>query len=210
MKVNQTRSALIVVDLQNDFMPTGALAVPYADELIPQVNHIASLFDNVILTQDWHPENHISFITQYPDCKPFDEIFIHYGKQVIWPVHCVQGTQGAEFHPDLHIPHAQLIIRKGHHTTIDSYSAFVEADRQTFTGLHGYLQARGIDTIFIAGVATDFCVNWTAVDARATGFKTYVIKDLCRAIDLNGSLEQAWHDMYAVGVQSIESQELTF
>lgn len=208
MKINQARSALLVVDLQNDFMPTGTLAVPQADELIPKINTIATLFDNVILTQDWHPKNHISFISQYPDCQLFDEIFIHYGKQVIWPVHCVQGSHGAEFHPDLDIPHTQLVIRKGHHSMIDSYSVFIEADRQTFTGLHGYLQARSIDTLFITGVATDFCVNWTAVDARATGFKTYVIEDLCRAIDLNGSLAQAWQDMHAVGVKSIQSHEL--
>lgn len=208
MKINQANTALIVVDLQNDFMPNGVLPVPYADELIEHVNNISLLFDNVILTQDWHPENHISFVSQYPDCKPYEEVYIHYGKQVLWPEHCVQGTYGAEFHPHLDIPHVQLVIRKGYNANIDSYSAFLEADRQTNTGLNGYLKARGIETVYITGVATDFCVSWTAVDARSVGLETIIIEDLCRAINVNDSLAQAWQEMEAVGVKRIHSLDL--
>lgn len=201
-------SALLVVDVQNGFCPGGGLPVPGGDEVVPLINHIARRFDNVILTQDWHPADHLSLVDNHPGRQPFDMIVLPYGEQVLWPTHCVQGTPDADFHPDLDIPHAQLILRKGFHRDIDSYSAFVEADRKTQTGLAAYLTARGIRHVYVCGLATDFCVAWSALDARAAGFDCTVIDDACRAIDLAGSLAKAWGEMLAVGVVRVQSAEL--
>jgi nicotinamidase/pyrazinamidase len=200
---------LIVVDVQNDFMPGGALAVPKGDEVVPVINRLAARFDNVVLTQDWHPRGHASFASSYPGKKPFETIDLPYGKQVLWPDHCVQTTPGAALHAGLKIPHAQLLIRKGHNRAIDSYSGFMEADRRTTTGLAGYLKERGFKSLFVCGLATDFCVAWTALDGRAAGFEVNVIEDACRAIDLEGSLERAWAEIAAAGVKRITSSSNT-
>ncbi|MDH0666666.1 bifunctional nicotinamidase/pyrazinamidase [Acinetobacter junii] len=205
-QVKQT--VLIVVDVQNGFTPGGNLAVANADEIIPNINQLAQKFEHIVLTQDWHPDQHISFADNHPNKKPFETIELDYGRQVLWPKHCVQGTRDAEFHPHLNIPTAQLIIRKGCHQNIDSYSAFMEADRKTPTGLNGYLREHQINTVFIVGIATDFCVAWTAIDAAELGFDTYVIEDACKAIDLNGSLQQAWQDMSQKGVHRIEASSI--
>ena len=202
------QSVLIVVDVQNGFTPGGNLAVANADEIIPKINQLAQKFEHIVLTQDWHPDQHISFADNHPNKKPFETIELDYGRQVLWPKHCVQGTRDAEFHPHLNIPTAQLIIRKGCHQNIDSYSAFMEADRKTPTGLNGYLREHQINTVFIVGIATDFCVAWTAIDAAELGFDTYVIEDACKAIDLNGSLQQAWQDMLQKGVHRIEASTI--
>ncbi|MFV5384706.1 bifunctional nicotinamidase/pyrazinamidase [Acinetobacter junii] len=202
------QSVLIVVDVQNGFTPGGNLAVANADEIIPKINQLAQKFEHIVLTQDWHPDQHISFADNHPNKKPFETIELDYGRQVLWPKHCVQGTHDAEFHPDLNIPTAQLIIRKGCHQNIDSYSAFMEADRKTPTGLNGYLREHQINTVYIVGIATDFCVAWTAIDAAELGFDTYVIEDACKAIDLNGSLQQAWQDMSQKGVHRIETSSI--
>ena len=194
-------ACLVVVDVQNDFMPGGALAVPRGDEIVPIANRLAARFENVVLTQDWHPRGQVSFASSHPGKKPFETIQLPYGEQVLWPDHCVQGTRGAAFHEDLAIPHAQLVVRKGYHKDVDSYSAFLEADRKTTTGLAGYLEERGLKNLFFCGLATDFCVAWSALDARAAGFSATVIEDACRAIDLDGSLAKAWSDMAAAGVQ---------
>ena len=204
----QRNSALIVVDVQNGFTPGGHLAVAHADQIIPKINQLATHFDNIVLTQDWHPENHISFAENHVGKNPFDTVELNYGTQVLWPSHCVQGTPDADFHPDLNIPRAQLIIRKGFHPEIDSYSAFKEADHQTSTGLAGYLKERGIDTVYIVGIATDFCVAWTAIDAAKMGFKSYVIADATKAIDLQGSLQHAWQEMLAVGVKRVVAKDI--
>lgn len=202
------QSVLIVVDVQNGFTPGGNLAVANADEIIPKINQLAQKFKHIVLTQDWHPDQHISFADNHPNKKPFETIELDYGRQVLWPKHCVQGTRDAEFHPHLNIPTAQLIIRKGCHQNIDSYSAFMEADRKTPTGLNGYLREHQINTVYIVGIATDFCVAWTAIDAAELGFDTYVIEDACKAIDLNGSLQQAWQDMSQKGVHRIEASSI--
>lgn len=194
-------SALIVVDVQKGFCPGGHLAVANADEIIPNINKVAQYFEHIVLTQDWHPQNHISFASNHPGKQNFDYIKLNYGMQVLWPEHCVQGSTDAEFHPDLNIPQAQLILRKGWHQHIDSYSAFMEADHKTSTGLAAYLHAHQIKTIYVVGIATDFCVAWTAIDACKLGFECYVIADACRAIDLNGSLQHAWQNMHQHGVQ---------
>lgn len=207
MKLSK-HDALIVVDVQNGFTPGGQLAVAGGDEIIPCINQLAHCFDNIILTQDWHPANHVSFAVNHPGQQPYDSILLPYGTQVLWPVHCVQGTADAELHPDLDLPMAQLIIRKGFHPQIDSYSAFMEADRQTSTGLAGYLRERQIDTVYVVGLATDFCVAWTALDARKLGFHAYVIEDVCKGIDLNGSLAEAWQRMQQQGVHRIQSADL--
>lgn len=204
----QNNTALIVVDVQNGFTPGGQLAVANADQIIPNINALGQYFQNIVLTQDWHPADHISFAENHEHQQPFDSIELPYGTQVLWPRHCVQGTQDAEFHPDLDLPQAQLVIRKGYHQSIDSYSAFIEADQKTTTGLAGYLRERGIDTIFVVGIATDFCVAWTAIDACRLGFKTYVIADATKGIDLNGSLQHAWQEMLAKGVQRIYMKDL--
>jgi nicotinamidase/pyrazinamidase len=199
---------LIVVDVQNDFMPGGALAVPRGDEVVPVINRLAARFDNVVFTQDWHPRGHASFASSHPGKKPFETIDLPYGKQVLWPDHCVQGTAGAAIHAGLDVMKAQLIVRKGFHRDIDSYSGFVEADRKTRTGLAGYLKERGFSSLFVCGLATDFCVAWTALDGRAAGFDVAVIEDACRAIDLEGSLERAWREMAAAGVKRIKAASL--
>eukprot|EP01086_Lenisia_limosa_P013590 TRINITY_DN4286_c0_g1_i1.p1 TRINITY_DN4286_c0_g1~~TRINITY_DN4286_c0_g1_i1.p1 ORF type:complete len:211 (-),score=16.39 TRINITY_DN4286_c0_g1_i1:301-933(-) len=199
------QSVLIVVDVQNGFTPGGNLAVANADEIIPKINQLAQKFEHIVLTQDWHPDQHISFADNHDNKVPFETIELPYGTQVLWPKHCVQGTHDAEFHPDLDVPTAQLIIRKGFHPDIDSYSAFMEADRKTPTGLKGYLTEHQIDTVYIVGIATDFCVAWTALDAAQMGFKTYVIEDACKAIDLDGSLQSAWQRMLEQGIERIQS-----
>ncbi len=204
----QKNAALIVVDVQNGFTPGGNLAVANADEIIPNINKIATYFENIIITQDWHPEDHISFAQNHANKNPFDTVELDYGTQVLWPSHCVQGTHDAELHPNLKLPTAQLIIRKGFHRHIDSYSAFMEADHKTTTGLSGYLKERAIDTVFVVGIATDFCVAWTAIDAVNLGFKTFVIADATKGIDLNGSLQQAWQDMLEAGVHRINMNDL--
>ena len=204
----QKNAALIVVDVQNGFTPGGNLAVANADEIIPNINEIATYFENIIITQDWHPEDHISFAQNHANKNPFDTVELDYGTQVLWPSHCVQGTHDAELHPNLKLPTAQLIIRKGFHRHIDSYSAFMEADHKTTTGLAGYLKERAIDTVFVVGIATDFCVAWTAIDAVTLGFKTFVIADATKGIDLNGSLQQAWQDMLEAGVHRINMKDL--
>jgi nicotinamidase/pyrazinamidase len=194
---------LIVVDVQHDFLPGGALAVPDGDAVISPINRLAKAFRHVVLTQDWHPQGHASFASSHPGKQPFEVTELHYGAQVLWPDHCVQGTTGSEISRDLNIPHAQLVIRKGYNAGIDSYSGFKEADRQTSTGLEGYLRERGFRRVFCAGLALDFCVAWTALDAAAAGFETYLIEDASRAIDTNGSLERARQDLSAAGVHTI-------
>jgi nicotinamidase/pyrazinamidase len=201
-------SALIVTDVQNCFIPGGTLPVAKGDEIVPMVNDLARRFENVIITQDWHPRGHASFASSHAGKKPFETTQLHYGEQVLWPDHAVQGTKDAALHRDLDIPHAQLVIRKGYHAGVDSYSVFYEADHKTDTGLTGYLRRRGIDTVFFCGLATDFCVAWSALDARREGFETYVIEDACRAIDLAGSLAKAWADMTKAGVKRIQSNDL--
>ena len=199
---------LVVVDVQYDFLPGGSLAVAGGDQIVPLINTLAGRFTNVVFTQDWHPRDHISFASQHKDKAPFDTIELDYGTQVLWPDHCVWGTQGAEISRDLDIPHAQLIIRKGYNRAIDSYSGFQEADRQTLTGLAGYLNERDVGRLFITGLATDFCVAWTALDGAAGGFDVTVIEDATRAIDANGSLQKAWSDMEEAGVQRVMSREI--
>ncbi len=176
--------------------------------MIPVINKIAGAFDNVILTQDWHTPGHISFASSHPGKKPFDVVKLPYGDQVLWPDHCVQGTDGAALSKDLSLPKAQLIIRKGFHQEVDSYSALMEADQKTETGLAGYLKERGIRTMFVTGLATDFCVAWTALDARRAGFIVYVVEDACRGIDAMGSMAKAWLDMDKAGVKKIQSGDL--
>src|SRR5262245_11036494 len=201
-------TCLIVVDVQNDFCPGGALAVSRGDEVVPVINRLAEHFDNVVLTQDWHPRGHASFASSHPGKKPFETIDLSYGKQVLWPDHCVQGTAGAAFHPTLKTEKAQMVVRKGFHREVDSYSGFLEADRETTTGLAGFLKEKGYRELFVCGLATDFCVAWTALDARDTGFEVTVIEDACRAIDLEGSLARAWEEMRAAGVRRINTVEL--
>jgi nicotinamidase/pyrazinamidase len=194
-------SCLIVVDVQNDFCPGGALAVPRGDEVVEVINRLAARFDNIVLTQDWHPRGHASFASSHPGKKPFETIELPYGTQVLWPDHCVQGTAGAALHSRLELGKAQLVVRKGFHRGIDSYSAFLEADRKTATGLGGYLQERGFRSLFVCGLATDFCVAWTALDARAAGFEVTLLEEACRAIDLDGSAALAEESMRAAGVR---------
>jgi nicotinamidase/pyrazinamidase len=194
--------------VQYDFVPGGALAVPRGDQVVPLVNGLAARFANVVLTQDWHPRDHVSFATSHPGRQPFQTIQLPYGEQVLWPPHCVQGTHGAALHAEMNVPHAQLVIRKGHHRDIDSYSAFLEADRKTTTGLAGYLRERGLMDLYVCGLATDFCVAWTALDARAAGFDVTVIEDACRAIDLQGSCAKAWRELMAAGVRKMGSDQI--
>jgi len=200
--------ALIVVDVQNDFCPGGRLAVQKGDEVVPLVNELAKHFENVVLTQDWHPAGHLSFATSHPGTRPFDSIALPYGEQVLWPDHCVQGSDGAALRKDLAVPHAQLVVRKGWRRDVDSYSAFLEADRRSRTGLEGYLDERGIGRVFVCGLATDFCVAWTALDARKLKFDCAVVEDACRAIDMQGSLEAAWEKMKRAGVERIQSRDI--
>jgi nicotinamidase/pyrazinamidase len=201
------RDVLLAIDLQPDFMPGGALAVQGGDEIVSLVNRLASRFENVVVTQDWHPPSHASFAASHEGAKPFETKRLHYGDQTLWPEHCVQDTAGAALHPDLAVERAFLILRKGMHSDVDSYSAFVEADGKTTTGLAALLKARGIKRVFACGLATDFCVAHSALDARHAGFETFVIEDACRAIDAN-SLEQAWTRMHTAEVRRIQSAEL--
>jgi nicotinamidase/pyrazinamidase len=201
-------SVLLVVDVQNSFLPGGSLAVADGDQVVPVINRIAAGFANVILTQDWHPQGHISFASSHNGRQPFETVDVSYGRQVLWPDHCVQASDGAALSPDLSIAHVSLIIRKGFRRHIDSYSAFTEADGTTTTGLAAYLGAHGWTRVFIAGLATDFCVAWSALDARKAGFETYVIYDACRGIDTDGSLARAWADMAKAGVERIQSSDL--
>ena len=194
------RDVLVVVDVQNDFCPGGALAVPQGDEIVPAVNRLAAGFPHVILTQDWHPHGHASFASSYPGRRPFETIELPYGQQILWPDHCVQGTQGAAFHPGLDVPHAELVVRKGFRSAIDSYSAFRENDHSTQTGLAGYLRERGFERVTLCGLATDFCVLFSAIDGREAGFAVNVVTSACRGLDVDGSLARAMHSMNEAGV----------
>jgi nicotinamidase/pyrazinamidase len=200
--------ALLVIDVQNCFVPGGSLAVKDGAAIVPVINTVAKSFENVILTQDWHTADHVSFASQHAGKKPFETVALPYGSQVLWPDHCVQDTPGAALVAGLAIPHARLVIRKGFHRSVDSYSAFLEADRKTQTGLAGYLRGAGIQRVFVCGLATDYCVAWSALDAKKLGFRAAVIEDACRGIDLNGSLEKAWSDMKKAGVLRVQSSEL--
>jgi nicotinamidase/pyrazinamidase len=200
---------LIVVDVQNDFCPGGALAVPRGDEVVPIVNALAARFHNVVLTQDWHPRGHLSFASSHPGKRPFETIAAPYGPQVLWPDHCVQGTAGAEFHRSLQIPHAGLVVRKGINPAIDSYSTFYENDRTTPTGLVGYLHERGLTRVFLVGLAFDFCVRYSAEDARREGFAVFVVGDACRGIDVAGSMAATRTSLDALGVPCIAAREFT-
>jgi nicotinamidase/pyrazinamidase len=203
------RDVLLVVDVQNDFIPGGALPVKEGDLIVPLVNQIAAGFEHVIMTQDWHTPGHISFASAHSGKKPFETTKLAYGTQVLWPDHCVQGTAGADFHKDLKIPHAELIIRKGYRKQMDSYSAFFEADGKSTTGLSGYVRDRGFRQVFLVGLATDFCVCWSALDARKVGLGALVVEDACRGIDTNGSLAKAWDQMTKAGVKRVRSADLS-
>ena len=199
---------LLVVDVQRDFLPGGPLAVPDGNAVAAPINRLGALFDHVVLTQDWHPAGHVSFAASHPGRAPFERIDLPYGPQVLWPTHCVQGSDGARFAPGLDLPHAELVIRKGFRPTVDSYSAFLEADGRTPTGLAGYLRERGLRRLFLAGLATDFCVGWSATNAASAGFEAHVIEDACRGIDMGGSLARAWQAMGEAKVGRIESHSL--
>jgi nicotinamidase/pyrazinamidase len=196
---------LLVVDVQNDFCPGGNLPVPHGDEVVPMVNGLARKFEHVVLTQDWHPAGHHSFASTHRGKQPFETILLAYGPQILWPDHCVQGTSGADFHPDLDIPHGELVLRKGFRPAIDSYSAFFENDRQTHTGLAGYLRERGFGRIFIAGLALDFCVRYSAEDALDLGFTVLVAEDASRGIDTNGSMGAARSSFAARSIPCIST-----
>ena len=200
--------ALLVIDVQYDFCPAGALAIAGGDEVVAVINALAGRFDHVIMTQDWHPQGHGSFASAHPGHSPFETIRMPYGDQTLWPDHCVQGTRGAEIHAGLGLPNCEMIVRKGFRAEIDSYSAFRENDRATATGLAGYLRERGLARLFLAGLATDFCVHFSALDARAEGFEAWVIEDACRAIDLDGSLAAARENMRAAGVGFVAAADL--
>ena len=195
--------ALIVIDMQYDFCPGGALAVDGGDEIVPGINALIDEFPAVILTQDWHPAGHSSFASSYKDKAPFETVEMSYGTQVLWPDHCIQGSDGAAFHEGLDTDSADMIVRKGFNPSIDSYSAFFENDHETPTGLHGYLQTRGIETLTMVGLATDFCVNFSAVDAAKLGYDVTVLTELCRGIDLDGSLAAALEGMKGAGVKVV-------
>jgi nicotinamidase/pyrazinamidase len=204
----KSTDCLVVVDVQNDFCPGGALEVKHGDEIVPLVNQLARKFENIVVTQDWHTPGHISFASSHAGKKPFETKRLRYGEQVLWPDHCVQGTRGAALHEGLDVPHAQLVIRKGFHPNVDSYSGFLEADRKTKTGLDGYLRSRGVKRVYCVGLATDFCVAWTALDARRFRFDAVVIEDACRAIDNRGSLAAAQKAMAKAGVKRANSASL--
>jgi nicotinamidase/pyrazinamidase len=197
------RDVLIVVDVQNDFCPGGQLAVPGGDEVVPLINRLAARFAHVVLTQDWHPAGHLSFASAHPGRKPYETINVYYGSQILWPDHCVQDTDGARLHPDLCISHAELLLRKGFNREIDSYSAFQENDRRTPTGLAGYLRERGLARVFLAGLALDFCVRYSAEDAKQQGFEAVVIENACRAIDVGGSLSAAHERLAALDIPCV-------
>lgn len=201
---------LLVIDVQNDFCPGGALAVPDGDAVLDPIHRAAAKFEHIVLTQDWHPTGHTSFASAHAGKRPFDQIEMSYGPQTLWPEHCVQQTFGAEFHPRLHLPRAQLILRKGFRPQIDSYSAFFENDRTTGTGLGGYLRERGLTRIFLAGLAYDFCVGYSALDARRMGFEAIILRDACRAIGLNGSGEKIEAEFAQAGVLLKQTSALIF
>jgi len=202
------KSVLIVTDVQNCFVDGGTLPVKGGAEIVPVINKLAPAFENIVVTQDWHTPAHASFASAHAGKKPFETTQLAYGTQVLWPDHCIQGTEDAALLKDLKLPTAQLIIRKGFHKDVDSYSTFEEADRKTSTGLAPYLKGRGIDTVVLVGLATDFCVAWSALDARKLGFTTYVVEDATRGIDLNGSLAAAWKQMTDAGVKRIQSGDI--
>jgi nicotinamidase/pyrazinamidase len=202
------QDALLVIDIQNDFCPGGALAVPEGDHIVPLVNRLGQRFEHVILTQDWHPAGHISFASTHPGTKPFTTTEVAYGTQTLWPDHCVQGTFGADFHPDLDVPHAELILRKGFRREIDSYSAFLEDDHKTPTGLASYLRERGLKRLFLCGLAYDFCVRYSAIDGTAAGFECHVIEDATRAVGLHGSVEGTHAHLADKGIQRVRSANL--
>ena len=203
------KSVLIVVDVQNCFLPGGSLAVKDGEQVVPVINRIAQKFAHVVLTQDWHTPGHVSFASTHAGKAPFEVIKLPYGDQVLWPDHCVQGTSGAEISKEISIAHAALVVRKGFNKNMDSYSAFLEADHKTSTGLGGYLKDRGLARVFVAGLATDFCVAWTAMDAQRLGFETFVIEDASRGIDNRGSLAAAWTAMQNAGVKRVKSDDLS-
>ncbi len=202
------QDVLLVIDVQNCFTPGGSLAVKDGDTIVPLINRLAGGFEHVVLTQDWHTPGHVSFASSHPGKKPFEMVALQYGPQVLWPDHCVQGTDGANLHPALKIPHAELVIRKGYRKDVDSYSAFMEADGKTPTGLAGYLRERGLTRCYFVGLATDVCVAWSALDARKAGFEATVIEDACRGIDVAGSLAKAWTEMQGAGVKRLQSADL--
>ncbi len=203
------QDVLIVIDVQNDFCPGGALPVPSGDSIIKVIQRAAPIFDHIVLTQDWHPPRHSSFASAHAGKHPFEQIEASYGPQTLWPDHCVQGSHGAEFHPALHLPQAQLILRKGYRPQIDSYSAFFENDRVTPTGLAGYLDERNLTRVFLAGLAYDFCVGYSALDARRLGLEAIILRDACRAIDLNGSVAKIESKFADAGVMLIDTAELS-
>ena len=203
-----TNDALIVIDVQNDFCPGGALAVADGDAVIEPIHHVAAKFEHIVLTQDWHTAGHASFASAHPGKKPFEQIEVSYGMQTLWPDHCVQGSRGAEFHPSLQLTRAELILRKGFRPQIDSYSAFFENDRTTATGLAGYLRERSLTRVFLAGLAYDFCVGYSALDARRLGFEAIILRDACRAIDLNGSVAETEAKFAEAGVVLLESGQI--
>lgn len=200
--------ALLVIDVQNDFCPGGRLAVPKGDEVVPIINGLMDGFDHVLFTQDWHPKGHFSFASSHDGREPYDTVELDYGEQILWPDHCVQGSDGAEFHPSLRVDRGELIIRKGFRPEIDSYSAFFENDQETPTGLTGYLRERGIDTLYLVGLATDFCVHWSAVDGRKQDFDVYVVRDATRAIDTNGSLDHAMKRIREAGAEIVRTDDV--
>ena len=204
------QDVLLVVDVQNCFVPGGTLPVAGGDQIVPLINRLAKAFEHVVLTQDWHTAGHVSFASSHPGKKPFETVSLPYGTQVLWPDHCVQGTADANLHAALQIPHAELIIRKGYRRHVDSYSAFFEADGKTPTGLAGYLKERGLQQVFLVGLATDFCVAWSALDARKAGFAAAVIEDATRGIDAGGSLAKSWQDMTGAGVRRLQSSGIDF
>lgn len=206
--LNSETDVLLIIDVQNDFCTGGALAVPDGEAVVPLINRLNGQFDHIVLTQDWHPAGHESFASSHAGKEPFETTHVSYGEQVLWPDHCVQGSTGAEFHADLETDCAQLVVRKGFRKSMDSYSAFFENDHMTPTGLSGYLRQRGAKRLFLAGLATDFCVLYSALDARHARFETYVIDDACRAIDLDGSLSEAHAAMEREGVHRITSDAL--
>ena len=202
------KSALLVIDMQNCFVTGGTLPVKEGEQVVPVINKLSAAFENVIVTQDWHTPGHVSFASSHAGKKPFETTRLGYGNQVLWPDHCVQGSADAALLKDLSLAKAQLVIRKGYHQGTDSYSAFMEADGKTSTGLAAYLRAHGVDSVYVCGLATDFCVAWTALDARKAGFKAAVIEDASRAIDLNGSLKAAWDKMAKAGVRRLQSSDI--
>lgn len=207
MTINQT-DALLVIDVQNDFCPGGSLAIGGGDMVVPVINRLAQRFTAVVATQDWHPAGHFSFASSHPGRQPFDVVQCRYGEQRLWPDHCVQGTRGAEFHQGLHLPQCQLVIRKGFRPDLDSYSAFAENDRATLTGLAGYLRERGIARIFLTGLATDYCVRWSAEDAQRSGFTAIVIEDACRAIASGEAYDEVIAGLRKSGIGVVTSEEV--